>query len=89
MDGVQIFVIIMFSGIVLMLSFLHVPVIAILETLQDNAEFPHHWTVYPSELYQYTKMNIVGCVICWLVILIFAPACALGGLIRRLFTIGR
>ena len=87
MDGTQIFALIIFFGVVLML--LHAPVIIILQILQDRAEFPHHWTVYPSELYRYTKMNIVGCIICWLVILVFAPACALGGLIRRLFTIGR
>ena len=87
MEGNQIFALILFS--VMVLTLLHAPVIIILQALQDKAEFPHHWTVYPSELYRYTKMNIVGCIICWLVILVFAPACALGGLIRRLFTIGR
>ena len=87
MDGIQIFAIILFLTMIIII--LHAPVIIILQTLQDRAEFSHHWTVYPSELYKYTKMNIVGCIMCWLIILIFAPACALGGLIRRLFTIGR
>ena len=87
MDGGQIFAFIMFFAMVT--ATLHGSMIAILQTLQDRAEFPHHWTVYPSELYKYTKMNIVGCIVCWLVVLIFAPICALGGLIRRLFTIGR
>lgn len=87
MDGTQIFAAIMFLGMIA--AVLHGAMIAFLETLQDRAKFSHHWTVYPSELYKYTKMNIVGCIICWFVILIFAPVCALGGLIRRLFTIGR
>ena len=87
MDGAQIFATIMFFGTVT--AVLHGSIVAILQTLQDKAKFPHHGTVYPSELYKYTKMNMVGCIICWLVVLIFAPACALGGLIRRLFTVGR
>ena len=87
LEGIQIFAIVMASLIATVL--LHSGVICILNYIQDKADFPNHITVYPSELYKYTKMNMFGCIVCWIVLLPFAPYCTLGGLVRRLFTVGR
>ena len=87
LEGIEIFAIIVSCLIASLL--LHGGVITVLNYFQDKANFPNYTTFYPSELYKYTKMNMFGCIVCWIILLPFAPYCTLGGLVRRLFTIGR
>lgn len=43
----------------------------------------------PEELYQHSKMNIVGCLIVYLLFIILIPVFTIGGIIKWLFTVGR
>ena len=59
----------------------------IISTIINSEKFPLLYT--PGSLYKYTKMNWVGCIMTWLILLPFTFALELGGVIKWLFTAGR
>lgn len=53
----------------------------------SDTDFPIFFT--PEDLYQHSKMNAVGCLIIYLLLIALIPIFTLGGIIKWLFTVGR
>lgn len=65
---------------------LHIFYVVLVYIVTDG-EFPVFFT--PKDLYQHSKINIVGCLVLYILFISLIPIFTIGGVIKWLFTVGR